>query len=38
MSDDKIMDFARHRALARGELTNEETAAWASEIEDRALV
>ena len=37
MSDDKIVDFACYRALARGELASEDAAAWASEIEDRAL-
>src|SRR5688572_33393607 len=33
---DNVIDFARYRALARGELTPEEWAAWAGKIEDRA--
>lgn len=37
MSDDKVIDLARYRALTRGELTSEEAAAWAAGIEDRAL-
>jgi hypothetical protein len=37
MSDDKVVDLARYRALARGELTTEETAAWAAAIQDHAL-
>lgn len=34
---DNVIDFARYRALARGEMTEEEVAAWAAAIEDRAL-
>ena len=38
MSDEKIVDFARYRALARGEATTEDAAAaWAAAIENRAL-
>jgi len=36
MSDDNVIDLARYRALAHGKLTDEESAAWAGKIEDRA--
>jgi hypothetical protein len=36
MRDEKVVDLARRRALARGERTAEETDAWATEIEARA--